>query len=176
MKPFISLLAAYLCFSIVASAQAVNIPIDRPIVRVIDSIESESYGQAATMDGVNFKIPDEYFPKRSSFKLAQPILSTRQTRPLRTQVNYYYSLPDSVVRLVEFTWDTPAETKDKLNTVYTANCNHFNELMGVKPKISEEEKDDTWQETIIWENKTTWVKQFILRGPANRVRVMIAWK
>lgn len=176
MKLFVSLFAVCLCFSIVANAQAVNIPIERPVVRAIDSTEAESYGQAATMDGVDFKIPDDYFPKRTTFKLAQPILSTRQTRPLRTQVNYYYSLPDSVVRLVEFTWNTPVENKEQLNTVYTANCNHFNELMGVKPKISEEDKADAWQETIIWENKTTWVKQYIQKGPINRVRVMIAWK
>lgn len=176
MKPII-ITTIFVCVTVFVFGQLPAIPLTRPAIKAVYTIEQSNQGKISTYNGITFRVASGYFPNSDSFHLGQPIMSIRETAPLKTILNYYYSLPDSTVRLVEYTWNAAEEQARELNAVFEANRKHFFKLFKQEGN-QKEEKHDTWsQKTLIWQNSHTYVEQFMVTGAGtNRVRVLVSWK
>jgi|GEM_PF-2470895 len=150
--------------------------LQRPAIYLIDSIEKKNNG-IRIYPSYTIGVAKDYFPNADKFKLGQPLVFTRDTSKLMTQVTYFFSVPDSTVRLIEYSWNATGKGQNTISQLFGSNktllSKHF------KDKGAEiERKEDTWsQKNIIWENDSTYAKQFMLiQGKPTRTRVLISWK
>ena len=158
-------------------SQKLSFSLNRPDVKKIDSIESANDGKQLNYSGITFSVSKNYFPNSDSFNLAQPVSYRRETQPLKTSIQYYYSTPDNIVRLVEYTWNSSNENIKSLNDIFESNATQFSEMIGNKGMTEIEDHGDWTQKTIIWENEKTYIKQFMVSGSNTfRVRVLLSWK
>ena len=159
------------------SAQVMDISIARPPLKAIDSIEQANNGKITSYNGITVRISSGYFPGSDNFHLGQPLISIRKTTPLKVVLNYFYSLPDSAIRLIEYTWNASPEEKNKLTDIFETNARHFSKLFAGDGTITQENHDTWSQKTIAWENDRNYVKQFMVIGAGTyRVRVLVSWK
>jgi hypothetical protein len=94
-----------------------------------------------------------------------------------TQVTYFFSVPDSTLRLVEYSWNTAGKRENTISQLFSSNKTLLSK--NFKNKGTESEiKEDTWsQKNTIWENDSTYAKQFMLiQGKPTRTRILISWK
>lgn len=148
----------------------------RPSFYQIDSIEKKNNG-IRLYPTYNISVAKDYFPNAENFDLAQPFAFTRNTSNFETQVTYFFSVPDSVVRLAEYSWDATKKSENTISQLFSSNKRLLSKFF--KNKGTESERnEDTWsQKTIIWKNDSTYVKQFMLiQGKPTRTRVLISWK
>lgn len=167
----------FLYFTQEGFSQKLSFSLNRPDVKKIDSIESANEGKQLNYNGITFTVSKNYFPNSDSFSLAQPISYRRETKPLKTSIEYYYSTPDNIVRLVEFTWNSSNENIKYLNEIFENNAIQFSQMIGNKGKTETEDHGDWSQKTTIWQNEKAYVKQFMVNGSGTyRVRVLLSWK
>jgi hypothetical protein len=167
----------FLFVSSCALGQIKDISIGRPALKAVDSIERANHGKITVYNGITFSVSSGYFRASDNFHLGQPIISIRETTPRRVILNYYYSLPDSVIRLIEYTWNGSSEEINKLNDIFELNVKHFSTLFANKGSTKQEDHDTWSQKTITWENDHSYVQQFMVTGGGTyRVRVLISWK
>ena len=177
MKKYNFLILLLLFFAQQVSSQKINFSLDRPGRKQIDSIESANNGKILNYGGITFKVSSNYFPNSDSFNLAQPISYRRETQPLKTSVEYYYSTPDDIIRLVEFTWNGTSETSKHLNEIFENNATQFSKVIGNNGNTTTEDHGDWTQKTSIWQNDKVYIKQFMVNGSDTfRVRVLLSWK
>jgi hypothetical protein len=177
MKKAQLILFIILYFGQFLAGQALKFPYDRPAIQKIDSIELANNGKLLSYKGITFKVSKNYFPNSDDFDLAQPISYARESKPLKTSMQYYYSVPDSIVRLVEYSWNTTSDNASYLNEIFESNSAEFSKLPGIKSKTETENHADWSQKTAIWEDDKIHIKQFMVTGSnTNRVRVLLSWK
>ena len=167
-----------LFLNIVTFGQKSNFTFSRPSVNDIDSIEISHDGHAFTYNSnISFQISSNYFPNSDKFNLGQPIASNRKTEPTKTLVNYYYSLPDSTIRLIEYTWNQSKENSQLLETLFEDNSKYFSSFFSNNGITTSEDHGDWTQKATVWENDSTYIKQFMVVGSGTfRVRLLISWK
>lgn len=157
--------------------QKTNFSYARPAVQKIDSIESANAGKLLSYKGITFQVSKNYFPNSDSYNLAQPFFYTRETQPLKTSIEYYFSIPDSIVRLVEYTWNATSDKVSFLTEIFEYNSSQFSKIPGIKSKTEVEDHGDWSQKTTIWETEQVHIKQFMVTGSNTfRVRVLLSWK
>ena len=167
----------FLCTNICVVGQANDISVGRPTLNAVDSIEQANNGKITSSTGITFSISSGYFPGSDNFHLGQPIISIRETTPIKVILNYYYSLPDSAIRLIEYTWNASAEERNELNDIFEINAKHFSKLFANDGSIKQEDHGSWSQKTITWENDQNYVEQFMVIGAGTyRVRVLVSWK
>ncbi|UAY51046.1 hypothetical protein [Ferruginibacter albus] len=161
----------------ISYSQPTTFSFKRPIISKLDSIEYANHGKTFYYNGITFSVSKNYFPHADSFKLGQPINSSRQKGPTNINICYYYSLPDSVIRLSEYSWDQSKGATPSLNEIFTTNATLISKYFGNNGKTKLEDHEDWTQKTTIWENKEVHVEQFMVSSEyTNRVRVLISWK
>lgn len=172
---FTLILSLYL--SISAHSQSTVFTIDRPLIRDIDSIELVNSGKTFSYTGITFSISKDYFPNSEKFNLGQPINSNRLTTPIKTKLSYYYSLPDSIIRLIEYSWDATIKDTSLLANIFENNSKQFSSSFSNTGKTTMENHENWTQRTTIWEDQSKYIKQFMVLGSYTyRVRVLISWK
>lgn len=167
------------CFSIIslhAIAQESKLQFENPRFSEIQSIEQTEGGRKYTYSFA-ISVSKNYFPNSDNFNLAAPVIYFRNTYPLKTEVDYFYSLPDSIVRLKEYTWNSSNSTIDSLKVLFEKNKETISTYLKDNGTTTFEDHTTWTQKTIIWENETTYVKQFMVIGSSTyRVRVLVSWK
>ena len=152
------------------SAQSLNFHFERPLLTSVDSIEKNNGGQIITYV-YPVSITDIYFPNATSYNLALPKVYKRESRNFSTEVSYFYSKPDSIVRLIEYSWDNKSKNTKGLFKLFRKNqkaiAKYFNDKGQVLYWVGK---------SISWKNDTTHVKQFQVNEQVTyRVRVLISW-
>jgi len=177
MKQLLLILTFILNLGIPAKPQSSMFTIDRPSIRDIDSIESANNGKTFSYTGITFSVSKGYFPNSEKFSLGQPINSNRLTTPIKTTLSYYYSLPDSIISLIEYSWDVSMKDSSLLAGIFENNSKQFYRLFSNAGKTETEDHGSWTQKTTIWEDQRKYIKQFIVIGSYTyRVRVLISWK
>lgn len=177
MKQVIFHFTFILIAGISARSQSLKFTIERPSIRDIDSIESANKGKTFNYTGITFSVSKGYFPNSEKFNLGQPINSNRLTNPVQTQLSYYYSLPDSTIRLIEYSWDVSMKESSLLDSIFESNSQQFYRLFSSEGKTETQDHGSWTQRTTIWEGLCNYIKQFMVKGSHTyRVRVLISWK
>lgn len=175
MKKFVTLTIVTLFFSI-TYAQDYNFLLQRPLLNSIDSIEKVEKGEKFEAP-FTISVSKNYFPNADKFDLANPLIFFRKENPFRLEMNYYYSVPDNVVRLISYSWDGNSKQTDKLNSIFEKNAEYFSSHFGKKGEIKNEIHDTWSQKSLTWQNDIVHIHQFMVTGKnTNRVRVLISWK
>lgn len=169
------LIAILFIASVSINAQQFALHTQRPAINEIAAIEAKESGKAFSYGAaVRFTVSKGYFPGEEKYNLDNP-LTWRRTEPLKIQVQYYYSLPDSIVRLAEYTLNN-ADTV-LLKQVFENNMNQVATRLGKEKTDATEYHEDWNQRTVTWENTEGYVKQFMVIGSGTyRVRVLVSWK
>ncbi|MFZ1799165.1 MAG: hypothetical protein WAU24_04820 [Chitinophagaceae bacterium] len=159
-----------------AFSQHVDFTLNRPKIFSIDSIEKSKKGELFETS-ISITVSKDYFPNADKFNLANPLIYFRNGEIFNLETNYYYSLPDSIIRLVSYSWDGSPKMVNYLNTLFESNSNIFTQYFGLKGE-EKNEHHDTWDlKSLTWQNDSVYVNQFFVTSQStNRVRVLISWK
>ncbi len=148
----------------------------RPQLSEIVSIEQQSGG---TRIYKTFKIGvvKDYFPDAEMFSLAQPLLYLRDTSTVGTSITYFFSEPDSLVRLVEYSWDASRGKHNLIESLYESNKTSISKSLQKEGNETTEIHDEGSEKTIVWQRDSVHIKQFMLiEGKPSRTRALISWK
>ncbi|QHS56364.1 hypothetical protein GWR56_12755 [Mucilaginibacter sp. 14171R-50] len=165
--------------SVVCFGQQIDFMLERRSLSVIDSLENKVGG---AVFNYNYKISlaKDYVLGVDSFQLANPKVYTRDFKPFNGSVSYFFSLPDSTVRLVEYNWDGEKENEKELRELFIKNKQLIAEkIQDQQPKFKETNtgQDDWVGLQQYWETDKIYITQFIILGAGTyRVRVNISWK
>lgn len=119
-------------------------------------------------------VAEDYFPNRSKFLLAQPIIYSRPDSSFVFETEYFFSKSDSVVRLIEYQWEgTENTTAGEFDRRVEQNAALITRALG-KPKKDIPETDDKAAKTV-WFNDKVHVEQLMMPG-LMRIRVLVSWK
>lgn len=175
MRNVFTLLIPIFCAINTLHAQEFDFKTNHFSINEIDSVEKQAGGKRQDLGShIRFTISKNYFPGADKYSLANPITFFRGD-PLRLVVQYYYSLPDGIIRLAEFTLNR-ADTA-LLKKVFNNNASKLTGEFGNPVSDKNEQHDTWWGETTIWENGNTHIEQFIIIGSGTyRVRVLVSWK
>jgi hypothetical protein len=167
-----------------AQAQLPAFQFDRPALKDIPLTEKMMKGKRFEY---NFPITvaKDYFPGATKHKLANPFVYYRPDGNTaaaggagqRIEVSYFYSVPDKIVRLVEYSFDRTAADTAALKQQFAYNDSSFSAFFKKPAAVSTEIHDTWWQQIDIWENERLHIKQFIVIGENTyRLRVLVSWK
>jgi len=141
----------------------------------IEKIETENNG---IQDYENPPTSQGYFSDlNEKYKFSQPKFYNRKQGSLKTEVTYYNSEKDSVVRLISYAWDG-LKNSDSIRSIYNQNEKIFTEYFKKNGTVKNINEKTYWEDEITWENKKITVFQFILgdKKGAYRTRTIIRWK
>ncbi|WP_354432442.1 hypothetical protein [Mucilaginibacter sp. UYP27] len=112
--------------------------------------------------------------------MANPRIYKHNFIPFNEAVSYFFSLPDSTLRLVEYNWEGSIEKKEELGRLFNANKELIStQIQDQYPQFKETDNGgDNWKGiTDNWETDKCYIKQFIILGSGTyRVRLIIIWK
>lgn len=178
MKTFLqSIILIIYCLS--SHAQRPSFNLDSPRFDSIFSIEKENGGQQKTYNYPIY-VSKDYFPNSTNFNLANPIIFARRNNDFDLNISYYFSANDSVIRLIEYSWDLKSSKIKKIDKLFAKNqkalSEHF-KYQGTKTRKIKMDSNDWERLTIIWEDESCYVNQFMIKGQGTyRIRVLISWK
>ena len=163
-----------------AIAQKKWFSLQRPSITQVDSIENKHNGRRISYN-YTISVSPDYFPNALTYKLNNSLVFYRHTKPIKTEVSYFSSDADSTIRLIEYTWEGNSKNWKKLLKKFERNkkliSKHFQNPGRTSFKDYINEKDDWTGQTVVWENATSYVKQFLIAGQGTfRTRVLISWK
>jgi hypothetical protein len=156
----------------------VKFTFQRPAISSIDSFEKQNNG-IRVYAPYEIGIVDNYFPGANKFKYGQPLIYIRDTSNLRTAVEYFYSIPDSTIRLIHYEWNSARRKVNIIEDIFNSNRATFSKYFNsVGIDTTETSTETKWTErSMVWENDTVHVKQYMspLEEPF-RNRVLVSWK
>jgi len=159
--------------SVVVCGQKIKFQYERINLRTIDSIEVAQNARRFEYD-YSIGVSKDYFPNRENYNLAQPIVYRKSIKNFQFETSYYYSLPDSTIRLVEYWWEDTLSSKKHILELLKKNnmqmFKHFN-YYGKFYKGSFQKS-----EKVIWEDKSVHIEEFYTTEMLHRLRVLISWK
>jgi hypothetical protein len=159
-----------------ASGQFSAFQLEKPAFKTIPAIEKKMQGRKFEY---NFAITvaKNYFPGSAIYKLANPLVYYRPDGNYRSEVSYFYSVPDNIVRLVEYSFDMNATDTTLLKQRFEANDSAFSAYFKKEAAVTHEFHPTWWQQMAIWENEDIHIKQFMVIGENTyRLRVLVSWK
>ncbi|MES2543525.1 MAG: hypothetical protein V4548_01475 [Bacteroidota bacterium] len=146
----------------------------------IKKIEEENNGIQFTKP-INITLSKDYFPEIDKYEFEQPKIFVRDTLNMETTVSYFFTKKDSVVRLIEYSWNQ-GRKKGRKKEPFIDDLYNFNKVEISKSlKQSGEEKSEKvdywWQKIIRWDNDSTHIYSFIFgMEKGQRTRVIIRYK
>ncbi|OYU78860.1 MAG: hypothetical protein CFE23_16635 [Flavobacterium sp. BFFFF1] len=147
----------------------------RPNIRTIDSLELQQSG-IRIYKPFDINLSDSYFPNSKKYKFAQPLLYLRKNENMNTVVSYFFTEKDSIVRLVEYAWNTMKDG-DSISELYKYNEEYFNQYFKNQAKHKSEVHPGWKQKMTTWENDSINIFHFILsHDEPERTRVIIRFK
>jgi len=163
------------CKTNVQKPLRVNLDFHRPALNSIDSIENANNG-IRIYKPYKISVSKDYFPNADKFNLGIPLIFLRDTSTLRTAVTYFFSEPDSLIRLVEYSWNSTGRSENEVERLFRHNDSTITSQLN-KSGIQTIDNQDTWsQVTKIWNNDSIYVEQFmVIQGTPGRTRVLVSW-
>jgi len=153
-----------------------NFSFSRPQLGEIEWIENQNSG-IRIYKPFKISVAKNYFPNADKLTLGQPLLYLRDTASIRTQITYFFSEPDSLMRLVEYSWDNLHGKQNVIEPLYESNKKQISRMFRLTGNETIETHEAWSQKTIIWQNDSIHIKQFMLiQGTPSRTRVLISWK
>ncbi|MFT3911472.1 MAG: hypothetical protein QM737_18760 [Ferruginibacter sp.] len=151
---------------------AQNFQFQRISINSIDSLEKKQNAYRFEY-GYPIGVSKDYFPNREKYKLGQPIVYRKQVKGFKYETSYYFSLPDSTLRLIEYWWEGDSITNPEVYELLTENRKQIALHVSKKGKYLQEAQEK--QASEIWQNDLVYVEQFFLAN-FQRIRVKISWK
>jgi hypothetical protein len=90
----------------------------------------------------------EYFPEIDKYEFAQPKIYHRDTTNLDTEISYFYTKKDSIVRLIEYSWNRNKTQEPFIDNLYEFNQKRISKRLSQKG-IEKSEKIDYWWQKIV---------------------------
>ncbi|WP_131474356.1 hypothetical protein [Epilithonimonas lactis] len=121
----------------------------------IPKIEKKNSGVKYTKP-INNYLSKDYFPDIDKYDFAQPIIYQRDTLNLNTEISYYFTKKDSIVRLIEYSWNTNWEIKNQkpfINDLYSLNNSFIAKKMKQNSKEEFQKFNNGWRKSKNWENQ-----------------------
>lgn len=154
----------------------VKLDFHRPSLNKIDSIETANNG-VKIYKPYEISVSKDYFPNADKFIFGTPLMFVRDTSTLRTGVTYFFSVPDSIVRLVEYSWNKTGRDKNEIDRLFKLNDSTVSKSLTKNGNRSINNQDTWSQVTDIWDTDSVHVEQFMfIRGNLLRTRVLVSWK
>lgn len=142
----------------------------------IEKIEKENNGTEFTKP-FKISLSKEYFPEIGKFDFAQPKIYVRDTLDMVTTVSYFFSKKDSIVHLIEYSWDKDRKKKTFIDNLYKFNKTQISKSLKDNGIEKSQKVDYWWQKIIRWDNDSTHVYSFIFGiDDGQRTRVIIRYK
>jgi hypothetical protein len=163
-----------LCFG-----QQVDFMFERKPLSTIDSLETKA-GGAVFKYSYQIGLAKDYVSGIDGFQLANPKVYIRDFKPFTGNVSYFFSVPDSTLRLAEYNWDGNKQNEEELRKLFENNKEFIAaQIQDQHPQFKETTTggDDWIGFNDDWETDKMYIRQFIILGSGTyRVRVNISWK
>jgi hypothetical protein len=175
MKNLLTIFSVLHC-AFAATGQLASFQLERPEFKNIQLLEKKMLGKQFSY---NFPITvsKDYFPGATTYRLANPLVYYRLNGKDRVEVSYFYSAPDKIVRLVEYSFDKAAADTLSLKQQFASNDSSFSAYFKSQATISSEMHATWWQQMNTWDNEKVHIRQFIVIGENTyRLRVLVSWK
>jgi len=134
-------------------------------------------------NGIEYKKPyniglsKEYFPEIDKYEFAQPKIYRRDTANLQTQISYFYTKKDSIVRLIEYSWSRSKKQKPFINRLYEFNKKRISKKLAQDGIEKSDKIDYWWQKIIRWDNDSAHIYSFIFGiKEGQRTRIIVRFK
>lgn len=142
----------------------------------IERIEKENNGIEITKS-YNISLSKDYFPEIDDYEFAQPKMYVRDTLNIETVVSYFFSKNDSVIHLIEYSWNKDRKKKQFIDELYEFNKTQISNSLKDKGTENSEKVDYWWQKKIRWDNNSAHIYSFIFGiKEGQRTRVIIRYK
>lgn len=148
----------------------------QPKFSEIQSIEKLNGGIKYARN-IDIRLSNSYFPEIEKYEFAQPIIYHRDTANLDTQISYFFTKNDSIVRLIEYSWDQDKKKELFIDSLYQLNKKKISEELAIKGLEKNEKVDYWWQKIVRWDNTSMHIYSFIFGiEEAQRTRVIVRFK
>ena len=177
-QQFIYLIVCLIITSCISTKEVSNdistFQLKKITVNEIQSIESVNNGREKFTD---VTIQQGYFPELNVYEFSQPKLYRRIKDETITEISYYYTTMDSIVRVISYAWNEQDDFESVQN-IFDSNKKLFSNYFKNNGKLERKDEPTYWQDAITWENKKILVFQFILGNQkgAYRTRTIIKYK
>ncbi len=142
----------------------------------IHKIESRNNG-IEYKKPVKISLSKDYFPEIDKYEFSQPRIFRRDTANLDTQVSYFFTKNDSIVRLIEYSWDQDAKKKLYIDDLYKLNKEDLTKKLSLKGSEKSSKIDYWWQKIVRWDTDSTHVYSFIFGiEEGQRTRIIVRFK
>ena len=142
----------------------------------IQSIEKANNGIKYARN-IDIRLSNSYFPEIEKYEFAQPIIYHRDTANLDTQISYFFTKNDSIVRLIEYSWHQDKKKNPFMDNLYQFNKKKISEELAMKGLEKNEKVDYWWQKIIRWDNTSMHIYSFIFGvQEGQRTRVIVRFK
>ncbi|NML70399.1 hypothetical protein HHL23_11375 [Chryseobacterium sp. RP-3-3] len=89
----------------------------------------------------NIGLSKEYFPDLDQYEFDQPLIFRRDTANLDTEVSYFFTKNDSIVRLIEYSWNQDETKTPFIDKLYKFNKNNISKKLSKKGEEKSEKID-----------------------------------
>ena len=178
MEKYFNLLMLLLLMAAKGTAQPSGFVVMRPKIHDLAAIEKASYGSVHwSKSRSDYAATKGEFPNSEKYIIAQPITSHRKTKPVEVNVYYTYSVPDSIIRVVEYLWyiEDPKDSAIAENLIQF-NSKELDRIFNNQGKTDQNGKGLTGK-TTLWQNDNAKVIQSVdALSPGYHVLVRIVWE
>ncbi|MFD0793577.1 energy transducer TonB [Mucilaginibacter litoreus] len=110
------------------------------------------------------------------YNLANPAIYRQDQGILHMETDYFYSIPDSTIRLIEYSWQGKSSDVVSLKKLFEDNKQIVDADLTLK--TDQQNTGEGWAgRTCTWENEFVYCKQFLITGDGTyRLRLLISWK
>ncbi|BAP30915.1 uncharacterized protein CHSO_1878 [Chryseobacterium sp. StRB126] len=148
----------------------------QPNISDIQYIE-KTHGGIKYIGNINIGLSEEYFPEIDKYEFAQPIIYHRDTANLDTEISYFFTKNDSIIRLIEYSWDQDKKKELFIDSLYQLNKKNISEELAMKGLEKSKTVDYWWQKIIRWDNASMHIYSFIFgMEEGQRTRVIVRFK
>ncbi|KAA2220692.1 hypothetical protein [Chryseobacterium sediminis] len=156
--------------------QSTVIEYKQPKISDIQSIEKIN-GGIKYYNNVDIRLSKEYFPEIEKYEFEQPIIYHRDTANLDTQISYFFTKNDSIIRLIEYSWDQDQKKELFIDKLYRLNKSNIAKELKMDGSEKTEQVDYWWQKIIRWDNNNLHIYSFVFGiDEGQRTRVIVRFK
>jgi len=142
----------------------------------IQKIENKNKGIKYTKS-YNIGLSKDYFPEIDKYEFAQPIIYRRDTTNLDTEISYFFTKNDSIIRLIEYSWNQDEKKKSFIDDLYEFNKKIISKKLAQSGIEKSEKIDYWWQKIVRWDNDSTHIYSFIFGiEEGQRTRIIVRFK
>lgn len=149
---------------------------NQPKFSDIQKIENKNSGIEYTKP-INISLSEDYFPEIENYEFAQPKIFRRDTTNLDTEISYFFTKKDSIVRLIEYSWNQDEKKKSFIDNLYEFNKKRISKKLAQDGIEKSEKVDYWWQKIVRWDNDSTHIYSFIFGvDEGQRTRIIVRFK